>query len=259
MSILNSLFGRRPRPEPMPDPETARAVAEIAGCEWETVDPELDAEGIMTLYLDALHEGRMVGFHPILVLASHALLEILTVNCEENAGLSAFRGRLLTEDGSGGSTFLRERMAELLPEGEDDPDLYGAFDENAVPPQTFASVAKGARRPDEILLLLKLPIEKPWRCFAYLPVGNWNDCPTAPQMTAVCKYWHKQYGAFPAVISRDELQLYVPVPVTLRTQAMQLAEEHYAFCPDIVDQGTGTLGTLAGNLVDSHIWYFWWE
>lgn len=258
MSILNSLFGRRSQQEPLPDPDIAREIAGIAGCEWVTVDPELDAEGVTALYLDALHEGRMVGFHPLLVLADAVLLEMLQINCEDNAGLEAYRGRLLLEDAEGGKQFLRERFADVMPD-QTDTGLYGAFDEDAVPPSTFASVGRKERRPDQTLIMLKLPIAEPWRCFAYLPIGNWNDCPAAQQIMAASKYWQKRFGALPAVISRDELQYYVPVPVTLRTMAMELAEEHYGFCPDIVDQGTGTVGNLAGNLADSNIWYFWWD
>ncbi|MBR5371157.1 MAG: DUF4253 domain-containing protein [Oscillospiraceae bacterium] len=258
MSFLNTLFGRRQQSQPQPDPAIACAVAELAGCDWETVDPQLDARGVTDYYMNALHEGRMVGFHPLLVAASPLLLETLSINCEDNAGLKAYRGRLLTEDAEDGQEILRSRLAELTA-GEDDPDLYGAFDETAAPPDTFAGCGYGEQKADEILLLLKLPTEHPWRSFAFMPVGSWNDCPSASQMMAVCKYWHAKYGAFPAMLSNDILQLYVPVPVTLRTQAMQLAEEHFAFCNDIVDQGTGTIGNLAGLLADSHIWYFRWE
>lgn len=259
MSIFNSLFGRRSQPAPQPDPTIACAVAELAGCDWETVDPALDARGVTDYYINALHEGRMVGFHPLLVLASPALLDTLALNCEDNAGLAAYRGRLLTEDADDGQEILKERLEQVIPPGEDIPDLYGDFDENAAPPETFASVGCGDRKADEILILLKIPVSEPWRCFAYVPAGNWNECPTASQMMAVCKYWQEKIGAFPAMISSDVLQLYAPVPVTLRTDAMQLAEEHYAFCNDIVDQGTGTIGNLAGLLSDSHIWYFWWD
>jgi hypothetical protein len=259
MSFLNSIFGRRSQPAPEPDPAIACAVAELAGCDWETVDPALDARGVTEYYVNALHEGRMVGFHPVLVAASPTLLETLALNCEDNAGLTAYRGRLLTESADDGREILRRRLDDLIAPGEDIPDLYGAFDEEAVPPDTFASVGCGERRPDESLILLKLPVSEPWRSFAYLPVGNWNECPSASEMMAVCRYWHEKFGAFPAMISSDVLQLYVPVPVTLRTEAMQLAEEHYAFCNDIVEQGTGTIGNLAGLLTDSNIWYFWWD
>ena len=40
---------------------------------------------------------------------------------------------------------------------------------------------------------------------------------------------------------------------------MALALEQYAFCPDIVEQGCGTIGYLADTLAKSNKWYFWWD
>lgn len=37
-----------------------------------------------------------------------------------------------------------------------------------------------------------------------------------------------------------------------------LARRMYQFCPDIVDQGTGTIEALAGELADRRL-YFWWD
>ena len=41
-------------------------------------------------------------------------------------------------------------------------------------------------------------------------------------------------------------------------EAMEVAVEMYGYCPD-VDQSYDTLGLLAGSLVDSSVWYFWWD
>jgi hypothetical protein len=40
---------------------------------------------------------------------------------------------------------------------------------------------------------------------------------------------------------------------------MELAQEQYDFCPDIVLQGTGTLEPLAATLMASDWWFFWWD
>ncbi len=40
---------------------------------------------------------------------------------------------------------------------------------------------------------------------------------------------------------------------------MQLAEEAYKVCPDIVDQGTGTIKTLAAEMKRTKRLYFWWD
>ena len=96
------------------------------------------------------------------------------------------------------------------------------------------------------LILAKIPVKNPWEIFAYLPFGNWNECPDTPDLMAVAKYWFEQYGAIPAAMSHDELEFLLPAPV-LEERAMEAATEQYGFCPDIVDQEQDdpTVGNLA--------------
>ena len=46
-----------------------------------------------------------------------------------------------------------------------------------------------------------------------------------------------------------------------KEEALELAKEHYAFCPDRVDRGnmTYTLSELADTLSFADMWYFWWD
>jgi hypothetical protein len=41
--------------------------------------------------------------------------------------------------------------------------------------------------------------------------------------------------------------------------AAEAAVEQYAYCPDGVDQGVGSLSALAAGQVRSPSWYFWWD
>ena len=110
------------------------------------------------------------------------------------------------------------------------------------------------------LILAKIPVKDPWEIFAYLPFGNWNECPDTPELMAVAKYWFEQYGAIPAAMSHDELEFELPIPVS-KERAMEVATEQYGFCPDIVDQeqDDATVGNLADVLWQSTVWYFWWD
>ena len=47
-----------------------------------------------------------------------------------------------------------------------------------------------------------------------------------------------------------------PVP---ENSALELALEHYGFCPDVYQGGDYPLGALADSLSHSKIWYFWWD
>ena len=63
------------------------------------------------------------------------------------------------------------------------------------------------------LILAKIPVKNPWEIFAYLPFGNWNDCPDTAELMAAAKYWFEQYGAVPAAMSHDELEFLLPAPI----------------------------------------------
>lgn len=71
---------------------------------------------------------------------------------------------------------------------------------------------------------------------------------------AAAKSWYERYGAVPAMVTHDVLQFTVPKPVD-PAEAMGLAVEQYAWCPDIVDQGRQTVSALA----QSTVWFFWWD
>ena len=110
------------------------------------------------------------------------------------------------------------------------------------------------------LILAKIPVKNPWEIFAYLPFGGWNECPNTPELMAVAKYWFEQYGAVPAVMTHDELEFLLPVPVSEK-EAVDVAVELYGFCPDVIYQGPeeATVGALADVLRQSTVWYFWWD
>ena len=72
------------------------------------------------------------------------------------------------------------------------------------------------------------------------------------------RYWYDRYKAIPAVISHDVLE-FAAMPVKDESAALGLALEQFAFCEDIVYQGTESVGKLAGMLMQSSVWYFWWD
>ena len=92
-------------------------------------------------------------------------------------------------------------------------------------------------------------------------MGGWNECPAPEEMISVCRYWYKKYGAYPAVITHDTIEFYVEKPVTDEEEAWELAKEHFAFSSDRVYQCTATytLGEVAECLMNSKVWFFWWD
>ncbi len=174
----------------------------------------------------------------------------------------AFRQRLLSLAVEDGGALLR-RMADQRKEDY-------AEDGFNWPDQEVLGEMAGGETVDRFLgisdfhgktiplALAEIPVKNPWEVFAYVPFGGWNECPCNEEQMAAAKYWYEKYGAVPAVITRDVLEYDLPAPVR-REEAMALALEQYAFCPDIVDQGCGTVGYLADTLAKSDKWYFWWD
>jgi hypothetical protein len=57
----------------------------------------------------------------------------------------------------------------------------------------------------------------------------------------------------------DVVEYRVARPVGAQEQAMELALEQFAYCPDIVLQGTETLERLAAEILGARRWFFWWD
>lgn len=265
MGIFAKLFGKSKQPAlPMKDTkDEAKELAGLIGCEWESVADHLTAEQIMQLYIAESEKGRNAGYTPVLLMSGGHLLEMVACNYEDNGGAEKFRNSLKSADTSQGEKILKERLNDNMENYEEfngeDIDIYGEFADSIRPTTHFLETDKRSRDQDETLLLVRIPTDKPWEVFAWIPFGNWNECPDTADMMAVCRYWFEKYGAVPAFISSDILQLYVPQPITERSTALRIAEQQYGFCNDVVEQGMGTIKALASSLIGSSVWFFWWD
>ncbi len=91
-------------------------------------------------------------------------------------------------------------------------------------------------------------------------MGGWNDCPGELEMMTAAQDWFRRFGAVPAVLACDTLEFALNFPVPAG-RSMDLALEHYAFCPDRALQSgpDDNVATLAATLEQSSVWYFWWD
>ena len=241
-----------PRPK-----EEIREISELVGCEWQYINKPLNSEEVFELYKEEYARGEKNGYTPVILVPNGHLLEMIESNYEYYGGAENYREKVLKADLSNGEAILRERFEaniEMYDGALDDKEIYGEYPDTIRPMSCFYSNEKA-----EHLMLVRIPVTEPWKVFAWIPFGGWNLCPDTEDLIAVCKYWYNKYSAVPAVISSDELQMYVPEPINSREEALKAAEEHYAFCNDTVDQGTGTIKALAGYVLNSSVWYFWWD
>ncbi|MFI7705323.1 DUF4253 domain-containing protein [Nonomuraea sp. NPDC049480] len=56
-----------------------------------------------------------------------------------------------------------------------------------------------------------------------------------------------------------DLYLSIAAPPATLDQALHVAAEYFAFCPDNIWQGPGSLAAYAECLVDVDSWQFWWD
>lgn len=110
----------------------------------------------------------------------------------------------------------------------------------------------------EALWIALVPCREPWEVPAVLSYGGWNACPMPAEHVAVFREWHARHGAEPLVIGGDTVELLVR-PLEDPAEAKRIAIEQYAYCSDIVDQGTGSVETLAAELLGASVWFFWWD
>ena len=113
--------------------------------------------------------------------------------------------------------------------------------------------------PLKNVIVMLVPTVHSWQAPAYIGFGNFDSNPETAVHVAAMKHWHKIYGADLISVKDDSLEFYVSRPPQDEAAAMQLAREHFIYCPDSVKQGAGTLGKLAGTLCGAHFWNFWWD
>ena len=251
--------------------EVADALMEYLDCECTYFPSMADDDPIMSAYSYAKREAIKKGFVPVLIRADdETLLECLVMNSEpENddcyefdmKAVEEYRKKLLAAPVKDAKAVLKEMVGQRKEDAADDDmdwdeDVLGAM-EGGFENSRFSSYWNDDTEMTYPVILAKIPVKNPWEIFAYIPFGNWNDCPDTPELMAVTKYWFEQYGAVPAVMSHDELELLLPAPID-KEKAMDLAVEMYGFCPDM-DQNFDEIGALADSLWQSTVWYFWWD
>ncbi|MEU5398047.1 DUF4253 domain-containing protein [Streptomyces sp. NPDC005963] len=90
------------------------------------------------------------------------------------------------------------------------------------------------------------------------PVNYDND---TAKFSAVLRSWEQRFGARVVAAGFDTLHLSVATPPTQMEDALLVAAEHFAFCPDNIWQSSHfpTLTSYAERLVDTYFWDFWWD
>ncbi|MFD4376162.1 DUF4253 domain-containing protein [Streptomyces sp. NPDC058486] len=90
------------------------------------------------------------------------------------------------------------------------------------------------------------------------PANHEND---TARIAAVVADWERRFGARVFAVGFATLRLSVAAPPATLEEALPVAAEHFAFCPDNVWQGPRpqNLAAYAERLVGADVWTFWWD
>lgn len=217
-------------------------------CEITPLEGCSSVEEITQTYLSAKAEGEQAGFYPVILQLDDNLLENIEDELCEEASVETLSGEMVIEK-------RLEDLKECFDDETEWNELIGGETETE---GCTMDTMEGADTDCGQFVLVKISVKKASEIFAKIPMGAWNDCPSAKEHQAIAQYWNDKYKAVPCFISSDVIMYNVPIPVGPDV-ARAIALEHTAYAPDIVTQGCEHVSTLAKTLEQSTFWYFWWD
>lgn len=248
-------------------------MAVFLDCPYQYVAPMEDDDPLMEAFDQAIERGKEEGFIPMIICEDETLWECLLMNADPHSEQSAeaytkeavceYRQTWLQEPVLDGAQVFGEWMEVRKEDAASDEldwdkDIIGELDLEEAEEQTqYLSYWNYDTKETIPLIIAEIPVKHPWEIFAWLPFGGWNDCPDTQDLIAAAHYWYQKYQAIPAVMTHDTLEYRLPAAIK-EEDALQLATEHYAYCPDVEDENGG-IASLAANLTVSKLWYFWWD
>jgi hypothetical protein len=163
-------------------------------------------------------------------------------------------------DGLDPSSWIAGRLAQLGDTGTEPPRGPWPTTSRA-PTSELTSVRKtlGKREFFPEVVIALVPTAEPALAALHVGYGDWNECPPPIVHAAIARRWSTAHGAAPVAFAGDVVEYRVARPIDSREQAIELALEQFAYCPDIILQGTETVERLAAELLGARYWFFWWD
>ncbi|WP_329314016.1 DUF4253 domain-containing protein [Streptomyces sp. NBC_01262] len=217
---------------------------------WYADEPA--APGVWTSLLPA---RRAAGLHPVLLDVEEQAPE----DWDLDPGMMSYPGDHDPE----------EVLAELWESEEDEeswPGLAPAQETSADPDDRAAEVASS---------FIEEKWSKDFRA-ALVPARRSADIPAAigwtgpvnyePDVAALCsvlRSWEDRFGIRVVALAFDQLILSVAAPPKTLAEAEAVAAEHFAFCPDNINQGKDDYDDLSAyaeqEILGKDFWRFWWD
>ncbi|PPS20945.1 DUF4253 domain-containing protein [Brachyspira murdochii] len=251
--------------------EDIKFITDFLKCDYDILEGGLeDDTDIMNWYKENLEKGKKEGYIPLIIIPSDMLTEAIECFLEDNDCDIKDSRKLINEyieksKDIDYKKYLNQNIEDIYEDKEYIEETRKSFN---APVEggfevfdSFGSYYDYETKSTVDLILAKIPTLNPYELACYIPMGGFNDCPNPETQTAIFKYWYEKYNAYPAVVGYDTWEIFVQKLPNTEESARELAMEHYYFCLDRVDQYGENYdhGKLAGTLLKSNVWYFWWD
>ena len=219
------------------------------------IDASLSDKSILTLFEKELEKGKAEGYTPVILVNDSVICRDIEYMLENGYDVQSELQNELPD----AEAYLQERIDDLermLGTSLDEAKGMGGM--GLAASQGFTATASASMFgivPE--IALVKLPTDKPWEAAIYIPFGGWNECPAPLEMAAVLKLWYEKYGAVPAAISHDILDMVSSAELS-NDDALTVARQMIAFDNDLLFMGVSA-NKLANSIKRSKVWSFWWD
>lgn len=210
-----------------------------------------DVDDLSTLYQKEYKEALKQGYTSIIIGKQETLADTL----EDLLAQYSSYDEMYKEIKKGSATI--DVKAFFKQEKEMYKDTYDEWQEEVSSVNSYDAYEDLYILADEIGLAL-VPSDKPYEVFAYLPMGNFNDCPSNETLIAVFKHWYEDYGIVPAIITYDCVHISFTKKLS-KEELEQLADEILLLNIETQYGAYPSKEDLVKGLKHSKYWMFWWD
>lgn len=210
---------------------------------------DVSDEDYLTLFQQASEEGETLGYTPILVEVSNTLEENVSFVKEKYGTYGDMQKALLKKAD-------KVNMEDDFAKYEKDNKAFAQWTKAKSNVASFEAFSEVTLLSDTIYMV-KVE-DDPYRVFAYVPMGGFNDCLSNEQLIATFKLWYEQFGIVPVSIGFDNVQFYFTQELSDK-QIKTLAKQLYFVNQDSVEMEYPSLADMMKGIKNSSCWMLWWD
>lgn len=243
--------------------DAAKAIVQL--CDDYEAFPGDDFDSVLSRYNELLYESESLGYTPVIVFPDDELVRNIYSNLDMldyqeqgfidapqsliEFGINDIRSRAIDAN----STLL---LTQLKADRNGNFDTVG-FESRSGSAGSIPDVLTAPDVRCNVILILKFHTKTPWDVLCSLPIGGWNECPSAYVLAALAKRWYVECGAVPALVSSRTLA-FRAVNKLSADYAKTLASEMYCTAPQSKLFACRSASGVGKHLQSASVWRFDW-